>query len=201
MGQAGRSEEDAFMEGGERKRRRIDRVTAPDLLDALTERSPEEIRALRDDCRLEEARLSYTRRLLQGRLDIARAEAVRRGGEGEGDLIASLAAILADDPSPRASGPRAAPVYAPTDEGGRRRDDSLVDDSTLGRLPDLDDDELARVIQRIEADEREVSGLRRNVLGNLDALQAELVRRYREGRVGVDDIVASAVAEGSQAKD
>lgn len=189
------------MDGGERKRRRIDRVTAPDLLDALPERGPEEIRALRDDCRLEEARLSYTRRLLQGRLDIARAEAARRSGGGEQDLISSLTAILADDPSPRSSAPRAAPVYAPADEGGRRREDTLVDDSTIGRLPDLGDDEVAAVIQRLEADEREVSGLRRQVLSNLDALQAELVRRYREGRVGVDEIVASAVAEGPRAKD
>jgi hypothetical protein len=71
----------------DKQRRRIDRVTAPDFLDELEGRQPNEVRAMRDDCQAEEARLSYERRLLQGKLDIARAEAARRGTGEELGLI------------------------------------------------------------------------------------------------------------------
>ncbi len=65
----------------EGRRRRIDRVTAPDYLDGLADRTAAaEIRAMRDDCRSEETRLSYARRVLQGQLDIARVGALPTGG-------------------------------------------------------------------------------------------------------------------------
>lgn len=176
----------------ERRRRRIDRLTAEDYLDGLSARSITEIRAMRDDCREEETHLSYTRRLLQGRLDIARAERARRQGGSEGSLIDELPRILADAPSNRPRHGGAVPLYAPG-QSGRRREDAVLDDSSLGMVLDLDDEELDAYLERITAEERQVSERRRILLRHLDELQAELVRRLQAGDVDVDDIVSLSV--------
>jgi hypothetical protein len=171
------------------RRRRIDRVTAEDYLDGLDSVDLVTVRSMRDDCREEETRLSYARRVVHGQLDIVHAEQRRRSGGG-GDLVETLTAILADDPAPRSRDARTAPVYAPDDEGyGQRSHDTLIDDPAMGRVPDLDDDELATLFERLREKEQHVSNLRRAVLDNLDRLQEELIRRYRDGTVNLDEIV------------
>src|SRR3954447_7909140 len=83
------------MPGG---RRRIDRVLAPDFLTAVGDMDLAEVRERRHEAEQEEADLSYVRRLLQGRIDIVRAELGRRTGNERGSLIDQLAGILADGP-------------------------------------------------------------------------------------------------------
>ncbi len=65
------------MEGG---RRRIDRVLAEGFVDGLAILSLDEVRGRRRDAEQEEADLSYLRRLLQGRLDLVRAEQAAAAG-------------------------------------------------------------------------------------------------------------------------
>jgi hypothetical protein len=178
-------------------RRRIDRVTAPDLLDGMPDQPSEVLRALRDDCREEEARISYARRVVQGQLDIARTEQERRAS-GDADtsaLVDQLAAILADEPSTAARQARTVSFYDPGEAPDRRRGDSLSQLPSLSRLPDLDDEALHDLIARLEEEEERLSGLRRAVLDNLDGLQAELVRRYREGAADVDAILSAALPQ------
>jgi hypothetical protein len=183
------------------RRRRIDRVTAEDYLDGLDAVDQATVRAMRDDCREEETRLSYARRVVHGQLDIVHAEQRRRGGGG-GDLVEALTQILSDDPAPRSRDARTAPVYAPDEQGyGQRAHDTLIDDPAMGRVPDLDDDELAALFERLREKEQHVSTLRRTVLDHLDRLQDELIRRYREGTMNVDDVVASAVASQEDPRD
>lgn len=175
-------------------RRGLDRVTAPDLLERAAGAPIDQVRALRDQCKDEEIRLSFARRMLQGRLDIVRAEVTRRAEGGATDLLASLPSILADAPTESSIGrSRSAPVYLPPEDGGRRHDD-VLDDASLGRLPDLDDAELAAVAERLAQEERRVSSVRRTVLEHLDGLQAELVRRYQAAGDDLDDVVAAGVA-------
>lgn len=176
------------------RRRRIDRVTDPAFLDDLEQRSATDVRTMRDECREEESRLSYARRVVQGQIDIARAEVNRRGGSTSEDLVESLARILADSPSTQRRDPRALSLYDPTEERGRRSEDFLMASgagSALGRLPDLDEEELVALIEDLTARERGISAQRRIVLDNLDRLQDELVERYREGRAGVGEVVSS----------
>jgi hypothetical protein len=178
----------------EQRRRRIDRVTADDFLDGVEDKGPGELRAMRDDCREEEARLSYTRRLLQARLDIVRAELARRRGEDEGhSLVEELPDILADPNSTRRDQPHArlSPVYAPSGDE-RRSEDRLTDDTAVGEVLDLDDEALASLAERLDGEEQTVSALRRTVLHALDRLQEELVARYRD-HGHLDEIVAAAV--------
>ncbi len=183
----------------EQRRRRIDRVTSDDYLADLDAVDPAGIRAMRDDCREEETRLSFARRVLHGQLDIVRAEQARRSGGGEEGLVGTLSDILADEPAPGSRAARTAPLYAPEDEGyGQRSHDTLVDDAAVGRVPDLSDDELNELLERLQEKEAHISSLRRTVLQNLDALQDELIARYRDGAVNVDDVVASAVGRGEE---
>ena len=84
------------MPGG---RRRIDRVLSPDFLTGMGDDSLADVRARRHEAEQEEADLSYVRRLLQGRIDIVRAELRRRSGDERGSLVDQLAGILADGPA------------------------------------------------------------------------------------------------------
>ena len=62
------------------RRRRVDRVLADDFLDDLDRaRLSTSCASAGNEAEQEEADLSYIRRLLQGRMDIVRAEQRRRG--------------------------------------------------------------------------------------------------------------------------
>ena len=181
----------------EQRRRRIDRVTADDYLNDVASVDVAGIRAMRDDCREEETRLSFARRVIHGQLDIVRAEQARRSGGGDEGLVGTLTEILSDDPAPGSRDvlqARSVSIYAPDESGyGQRSHDTLVDDSVVSRVPDLSDEELVELKARLEEKESHISSLRRTVLSHLDALQDELIGRYRDGNVNVDDVVASAV--------
>jgi hypothetical protein len=173
----------------DKQRRRIDRVTAPDFLDELEGRQPNEVRAMRDDCQAEEARLSYERRVLQGKLDILRAEASRRQTGQDGGLVDALPSILADEPAP-SRGVRSTPVYEPDADEQRRGMEAELE-GVVARAPDMSDDELAETTDKLVAWEREVSDVRAEVLRRLDTLQEELIRRYRAGGMALDEILSS----------
>lgn len=181
----------------EQRRRRIDRVAAPDYTDDLDARSSEELLAMRDECREEEMRLSYTRRLLQGRIDVARAEQARRRGESDAGLVESLPSILADRTSTRRGQPdaRLSPVYVPDPEHDRRAEDA--GDLGLAQLPDLSDEELEQLLERTTGDERAISDLRRRVLDNLDRLQDQIVARLKDGRLATADLGPRPPRDGS----
>lgn len=180
-------------------RRRIDRVTAPDFVSRVGERPLDEVRAMRDECREEEARLSFARRVLQARLDIVRVSVARRGdgsgrGPAQGDLLQGLPEILADVARPSAIGDAHIDLaYDPEHADERREEAALLVDSSLGRLPELDDDELLALVDRLSDEERRVSDVRRRVLDALDKLQAELVRRYVADASTVSGVVSSVV--------
>ncbi|MEX0659080.1 MAG: hypothetical protein WD080_08100 [Egibacteraceae bacterium] len=181
-------------------RRRIDRVAASDFLDGLEDRSTAEIRTMRDECRQEEERLSFERRLLQGRVDIVRAERARRqSGDGEG-LVDALPSILADDTSSRSGSPQArvAPVFTPDPDPTYTRREADRTEWSFGNLPELGDRELAELHERLASDERAVSDLRRRVIDHLDRLQSEVAARLTDGSLVADDILrASGWASGT----
>lgn len=133
----------------------------------------DELRRRRDAVRVEEEQLSYRRRLLHAQLDLVQAS--RRVDEDH-DLESMLGRILADDDRGAAGVVRAVSVRP---HPGADDVEPLPAD-----LVGLDDDERARLLERLQAAERATSERRRELLDELDELQAELVRRYR--RDGVD---------------
>lgn len=171
--------------------RRIDRVLAEDYLAGLSSLSMDDVRNLRHEAEQEETDLSYLRRLLQGRLDILRAELARRSGDGASDLIESLPQILADEgtsTSPRGLGRHIA-VEPSRADSHRRHVEALVADVDLSNLSAHDEVSLHRAVDAIEREEQEVSDKRRAVQSVMDACTAEITRRYREGDADVSDLL------------
>lgn len=172
------------------KHRRIDRVLAEDYLEGLESQPLDQVREMRRDAEQEEVDLSYLRRVLQGRLDILRAEFARRSGDG-GDIVGSLAQILADAPSP--SGPRGLGRHMTAEPSDADAQigyvESLVPEIDVSNPAEADDETLRRAVEALEREEREVSARRRSVQQVMDACTAELGRRYRDGDADVSDLL------------
>jgi hypothetical protein len=144
------------------------------------------LRALRKALRDEERQVSYWRRLVQGRLDLARA-ALAGDQPSIEKLIATASGRQTD--ARRNSGPRRSPGFAKVVSGGQE-----------GRLASLaaawdtpipwDDPERLREVEATLAEiEAEVSRRRRDLHLRIDACTTELVDRYRRepgelGRLG-----------------
>jgi len=172
--------------------RRIDKVLAEGYTDALQSLSLEEVRERRHEAEQEEVDLSYLRRVLQGRLDILRAELARRNGE-ETNLVDALPRILADEGSvgaPRGLG-RHTSVEPSRADAHRRHVEALIADVDVSNPSAHDDASLHRVLGVLEKEEHEVSEKRREVQKVMDALTAEITRRYREGEADVSALLPS----------
>ncbi len=171
--------------------RRIDRVLAEDYLDGLGQASLVEVRTLRTEAEQEEVDLSYIRRMIQGRLDIMRAELNRRDGVTSGTLVEGLAAILADEPRAPARGMgRHTSVEPSRADSHRRYVEALVADVDLSDVAARSIDELAHAMRTLAEEEQSVSAKRRAVQGVMDACSAEITRRYRDGEADVDSLLA-----------
>lgn len=172
------------------------RVLDPAFLGDVTALSPDDLQARRADCQRVEAKLSYLRRLVQGRLDIAKAELDRRAGGADAgdlsDLVERLPQILAD--RVRGPGPGRMPtnLVPPDDDDLTAELDSVSGADPLGSLPELDDAALASVADRLAGLERQVSSQRKAVFGVLDALEGEVTARL--GQAGVGGGAGSATA-------
>lgn len=151
-----------------------------------------ELRALRREARQEEADLSYVRRLLQGRIDILRAELAQRADAADATaepLVDRLSEILADGPSAHRSSARHVTLGTPHAEEYRRLAEDMLGEVALSDLAARTDGELRAARLRLGAYERHVSGRRRRLQRTADDCGAEIARRYREGEAQVDDLL------------
>jgi hypothetical protein len=170
--------------------RRIDRVLAEDYLAGLHEAPLADVRALRTEAEQEEADLSYIRRLVQGRIDIVRAELARRTGGGEGSLVENLATVLADQARGPARGMGRHVTVEPTRlDAHQRYVESLVADVDLSDTTARTDEELQGALEALSSEETSVSAKRRRVQEVMDLLSAEITRRYRDGEADVADLL------------
>jgi hypothetical protein len=179
--------------------RRIDRVLAEDYLDQLQEAPLAEVRALRTEAEQEEVDLSYLRRLVQGRIDIVRAELNRReggGAGGGGGLVESLADILADEPRAPARGlGRHSTVEPSRADSHRRYVEALVADVDLSDVANRSSDELAHSMRTLSEEEQTLSRKRRAVQAVMDACSAEITRRYRDGEADVATLLGEQAGD------
>ena len=149
----------------------------------------DELRALRNELQSEDDVVSYVRRVAQARLDLVRAEAHRRErGESHDDLSSELRVVLSSHltgglPRP----PR--PIENLDDNDLSNQLDAVCAEHGFSRLEDLMPSELQNLDEQLTAFERQVSDDRRERYDRLDALSAELVRRYREGEASADGLL------------
>lgn len=162
-------------------RRRIDVLLEPDYLDDIGNVDLEELRRRRHTAEDVETQISYYRRLLHGRMDLLNFELRRRRGEEERSLLEALPEILAAGmvfgPEPSLRHIETMPPLPSTT--GRRLIDRIMDDGVLTRLPDMDEDEIVEAIERLSEVEEELSAQRKQLHMVIDAIQEEIVNRYR----------------------
>lgn len=153
-----------------------------------------ELRTLRRDAQRDEADLSYVRRLLQGRIDILRAELARRGPAAvpapvEGSVVARLSEILTDGPARQRSSARHVTLGTPHNEVYRRLASEMLAEVELSDLAARTDPELHEAMGRLVGYEQEVSRRRQRLQRTADECGGEITRRYREGEAQVDDLL------------
>lgn len=176
---------------------RLAHALDPSYVADLESLSMEELRARRTACEALEVGLSYQRRMAQGRLDIVGAEVRHRAGgspapHADGatpELVEQLSGVLADRGRPPGFG-RMPRLMAPEAEDvDTTALDAIAGPATLSALADVDDAELARLVEGLTEYEREVSGRRRQLHATIDAIQGEITRRYRTGEASVETLL------------
>lgn len=148
-----------------------------------------ELRTLRKDAQRDEADLSYVRRLVQGRIDILRAELARRR-DPETPVVDRLSEILADTPSLHRSSARHVTLTTPRSDEYRQLAAETLAEVELSDLDARTDDELHTAMGRLVRYEQQVSRRRHRLQRTADDCSAEIARRYRDGEAQVDDLLA-----------
>ncbi|MCV2490378.1 aerial mycelium formation protein [Geodermatophilus sp. YIM 151500] len=169
----------------------VDALLEPAFLERATSAPMTEVRRLRRQAEQEEVNLSYTRRLLQGRLDIVRRELQRRAEHDGRSLVDLLPEILAEKGRGPAHGlgrhqtvqPHAPDEYEAWVNG-------LAPGVDLSAVTDLSDDKLERAARALADAESDLSERRRGVQQVMDTLAGELARRYRDGEADVAALLA-----------
>lgn len=147
-----------------------------------------DLRAEREALRKDEDAVSFVRRLAQGRVDLVAA--VRNGRRG-GEAV-TAADIVKSGVGPA---PSTGSVRPPrdTDVAGDHpllaEFDALCDRMGFDDMSELDDDALDALEAELRAFEAAQSEIRRRLFDRIDALTAELVRRYRDGGASVDALL------------
>ncbi|MFE2647467.1 aerial mycelium formation protein [Streptomyces nigra] len=156
----------------------------------LTLLSLPELRTLRRDAQSDEADLSYVRRLLQGRIDILRAELARRSPAGAAAVVDRLPEILTDAPARHRSSARHVTLGTPQSEESRRLASEMLAEVELSDLRARTDAELSAAMGRLVRYEQQVSRRRQRLQRTADECGAEITRRYRDGEAQVDDLLS-----------
>jgi len=150
--------------------------------------STAELRERREACERAEEGVSYARRLLQGRLDLLRAELARRDDPAAASALDALPTVLASDQAPSdPSQARAVRLRIPADADAYEAViDRIIAEAEVG---EHEVGELAYVIEHVAAFEHELSGVRRALFDRIDALRDELAARYKDGRADVSELL------------
>jgi hypothetical protein len=169
----------------------VDELLEPTFLESAVQRSMTEVRQLRRRAEQEEVNLSYTRRLLQGRLDIVRRELQRRADNDGRSLVDLLPEILAEKGRGPAHGlGRHQTVQPHAPEEYESWVNSLTRGVDMSAIAELPDAKLEKAARDLGEAEKGLSERRRGVQQVMDALAAELGRRYRDGEADVAALLA-----------
>lgn len=148
----------------------------------------DDLRSLRADLQREDDAVSYVRRLAQARLDIVRAEMRHRAEGTKRDITGEIPNILGSHLTGGAARPP-----RPADDFSTHplalALEELCDDAVSTDLPAMTHEELASYASRLHDFEQARSHERRDLFNRIDALSAELVRRYRDGEANVDGLL------------
>lgn len=171
----------------------LERLVAEDYLEGLSTMPMADVRAKKAECSRAEGALSYLRRLVGVRLDIVRTEIERRaeGGTGElSEIIEHLPEILAERGTRTTTGRLVSLDLPDVNHRVLTADlDKIFDIGRAALLAEMDEAEVRRLAERLEALEGRVSTDRRALHQRLDVIQAEVIRRYKTGEATPDSLL------------
>ena len=171
----------------------LETLTSPAYLADLGSRSMGDIRSMRAECQEVENDLSFVRRIAHGRLDIVGGEVARRRTGGDpsevSDLVDQLPNLMGEHTG-SGSLPRPPQALEPSPAADRlvAELDEIVTTGQLVALSEVSHDDLGALIDHLEAFESRISTQRRALHETIDAVQREIVERYRTGEASVDSI-------------
>jgi hypothetical protein len=169
----------------------VDALLDPAFLQNATQSPMSEVRRLRREAEQEEVNLSYTRRLLQGRLDIVRRELQRRAEHDGRSLVDLLPEILSEKGRGPAHGlGRHQTVQPANPDQYESWVNALTRGVDLSAIADLSDAKLEKAARALAQAESGLSERRRGVQQVMDSLAGELGRRYRDGEADVAALLA-----------
>lgn len=147
-----------------------------------------DLRAERDALRTDEDAVSFVRRLAQGRIDLVAAVRAHRNSSDTSSMADIIRSGVGPAPSTGSSRPprdtEVAADHPLVDEF-----DELCDRLGFDDMADLDEAALVRLSDGLVEFESQLSTRRRELFDRIDALTAELVRRYRDGDASVDSLL------------
>jgi hypothetical protein len=173
----------------------LDRLLASDYLDGVETRSLDQVRAMRTECQEAETVVSYLRRVVQGRLDVVHSFLDHHNtGQSVGDLAAAvedLSAIIGSGPArPQGYGRLPSQMSPDMEKADLTREiDEVLDAEEIGKLPTMSEEELRAIADRLTVIEQRISDERRSLHERIDALQAQIVSRYKTGEATVDRLL------------
>jgi hypothetical protein len=171
----------------------LDRLLAEDYVEDLEELAVEDLRRRKGECEQVEGELSYLRRLIQGRLDIIKAESRRReGGENGGlaEIVDHLPEILSGGGRGSSAGRHPMEMTGEVNYRVLTAElDRIIDVDTVASLPTMSNDEVAAIAAALVDLEHKISSQRRALHDCMDTVQAEIVRRYKSGEATVDGLL------------
>lgn len=148
--------------------------------------SLDELRSLRSELQHQDDVVSYARRVAQARVDLVKSEMARR--DDDGSVSDDVTEVLSQQLN-SGSGRPPRPAEDLSDNTLSAELDAICSKAGFGRIEELTEDELSSLAEEIGTFERRVSQDRRKRFELLDAMSAELVRRYRDGEADVDSLL------------
>jgi hypothetical protein len=161
-----------------------------DILNAES-MSTAEIRVARAALQMQEDVISFVRRMAQGRCDLARDEQRRRvdGTPASGISVSDIANVFGQEHGGGSSRPpRETNISA--EHALIVELEKLCQEISFGELRTLDDKSLENVVQQLSRFEISQSLERKALVASIDALTAQLVKRYKDDGVNVDSLLA-----------
>ncbi len=150
----------------------------------------DELRSVRSSLQHDDDAVSYVRRLAQARLDLIDAEMRRRDRHADPAVITSELPVILG--SHLTGGPARPPRPAEdaSDHPLALALEHLWNEHGGSDLPSLDDDEIVTLRTELRLFEQLRSKERKALFARIDALSAELVRRYREGEADIEGLLS-----------
>lgn len=149
----------------------------------------DQLRLRRQELQHVDDHVSYARRVAQARIDLVKTEHDRRSAGPDANVGDGLTDVLSQHLTGGPARPPR-PTEDLSDNPYAAELDQVCAEYHFGRIEELDDAELEQLSEAIGAFEQQISANRRERFERIDALSAELVRRYRDGEATVDTLLA-----------